>query len=253
MKTKFSALITIFTLTLAPIASHAFMFDDFLYGEFDRMDRVSNDSMREVIRLHRQQMNQKQKQSTAQQLNQKKVLSPRIKQLQNEAGKAYWAKDWETHLEIETQLASEGVPSAFTSLGTIYERGLGVKRDINTSFEYYYQAYLLGHKQAKASVLRIAGQLSKEGNIKATKIIGLVHLKNAENEAFRISKNIVNAFSYGYLSGELKRAIEYLTQAYDMGNIESAKIIASIYNSKEKYPDMHDSSKYQSWMEKVKI
>jgi hypothetical protein len=65
------------------------------------------------------------------------------------ASKAFFAGDYVKAGQIWEKLAAENDPAAMTNLGIMYEKGLGVKRDMKTAEAIYLRAANLGYAEAQ--------------------------------------------------------------------------------------------------------
>jgi hypothetical protein len=65
------------------------------------------------------------------------------------ASKAFFAGDYATAKKLWEQLAAQNDPAALTNLGIMYEKGLGVKRDMQAAEAMYLRAANLGYQQGQ--------------------------------------------------------------------------------------------------------
>jgi TPR repeat protein len=65
------------------------------------------------------------------------------------ASKAFFAGDYAKAKQIWEKLATENDPAAMTNLGIMYEKGLGVKRDMKAAEAIYLRAANLGYAQGQ--------------------------------------------------------------------------------------------------------
>ena len=65
------------------------------------------------------------------------------------ASKAFFAGDYVKAKQIWEKLAAENDPAAMTNLGIMYEKGLGVKRDMKAAEAQYLRAANLGYAQGQ--------------------------------------------------------------------------------------------------------
>lgn len=65
------------------------------------------------------------------------------------ASKAFFAGDYATARKLWEQLAAQNDPAAMTNLGIMYEKGLGVKRDMQAAEGMYLRAANLGYEQGQ--------------------------------------------------------------------------------------------------------
>lgn len=65
------------------------------------------------------------------------------------ASRAFFAGDYATAKRLWEKLAGENDPAAQTNLGIMYEKGIGVKRDVKTAEALYLRAANLGYAQAQ--------------------------------------------------------------------------------------------------------
>jgi len=251
---NYSTLLIFIVSFVLPFQAQAF-FDDFLYSEFARMERVSDQTMQQVIReLRRQRHLQQQQQEKLDKAKtpsknalSSSALTKEDKVLQVESSKAFWKGDYATVLKIQTKLSFKGIPAAFDSLGTLYESGRGVEKNIHQAFAYYYEAYRLNGGRHDGNIMRVADYLANQGDIKATKISGLLHLRRAEREVVKPW----SPFQASYVQTTIDKSTDLLTRAYNMGDIGSAIPLASIYNNKKSFPKSFDQEKHKYWLNKA--
>jgi len=70
---------------------------------------------------------------------------------------------------FQKKMADKGSAPAMMQMGQMYERGEGVKKDLNKAIEMYQKADKAGHANAKAAIQKLTGIKNKSNKLDAQK------------------------------------------------------------------------------------
>lgn len=160
----------------------------------------------------------------------------------SEANKAFSEGRYGEAVKLALPLAQKGDKDALFLLGLAHETGQGVERSQPKAIEYYRKAVTAGHRDARyrSSLILLASE-DKAQREDARKMLEAA----AKTDPAVAGRILGEAWLRGQLSEDPdpRKAIEWWRKSAAAGDLNSVRILASLYEGRFGYPELKDAKK----------